>query len=289
MTEFTAGRLMRIRKAVLIICIGFLSVSTLHAQHIIRVVKGYLLIDTDQGLGNSEDTIWISRIQGNRIVPIGRAKIIKFQAGKTAARMVSTISKRTPRINDIASIQQLTNTDVTVYTPEKPIQAKRDPRLQIPRTDRFGVHLGRLMPASHLEYRFENSLSLGGFVKLVRAGAHNVYLDLFYPVFKMRTPGAADADFSLLIVQLMDHVRMTGPIHYDFGAGLYQSHLNSSLSGQTVSVNKSYFGFFVGFSLDFPAASNVTISPSIRVHTYKADAEWSEFVFGGLNIYLSLF
>ena len=127
------------------------------------------------------------------------------------------------------------------------------------------------------------------FVKLIQTGRHSVYLDLFYPVFKMRTPGASDADFSLLIVQLMDHVKMMGLLHYDFGAGLYQSRLSSSLTGQTTTINKSYFGFFLGLSLDFPAASSVTLSPSIRVHAYQADSEWMEFVFGGLNVYFSLF
>ena len=287
---------MRMSRVIIWFC-TLLTVSGLHAQHVVRVVEGYILIDTDKGLGNPEAFIWISRIQGNRMISVGRARIIKFHGGRTAARVVSSVSGRKPRVNDIASVSQLTNVDVGSYSsipkmdPDTPPRRAlvSETRSHIPRTDRFGLHLGRLMPASHLEYRFENSLSLGGFVKLLRAGKHRIYLDLFYPLFRMRTPGAADADFSLLIIQLMDHVQMMGLIHYDFGAGLYQSRLHSSLSGRTVIVNKSYFGFFLGLSLDFPAASNVTLSPSIRVHTYQADSEWMEFVFGGLNVYFSIF
>ncbi len=63
-------------------------VSILHAQKIEKILRQYILVDTNQNLGGIGDTLYVMTGQGPSATTIGKAVIIKFQAGKTAARIV---------------------------------------------------------------------------------------------------------------------------------------------------------------------------------------------------------
>jgi len=63
--------------------------NTCYAQKIIKVVDQFVLIDTDQNIGNSNDVIIVQRMDiDDHIVNIGKIQIIKFVKGMTAAKVI---------------------------------------------------------------------------------------------------------------------------------------------------------------------------------------------------------
>ncbi len=65
----------------------------LKAQTIERKVGKYILIDTDKNLGSVKDTLYIMRTDRNKKIEVGKAVIVKFNQGKTAAALKSGEAK----------------------------------------------------------------------------------------------------------------------------------------------------------------------------------------------------
>ncbi len=59
----------------------------LKAQIIERKVGKYILINTDKNLGSVKDTLYIMRTDRNKKTEVGKAVIVKFNQGKTAAAL----------------------------------------------------------------------------------------------------------------------------------------------------------------------------------------------------------
>lgn len=74
-----------IRKLLLMVALSFCSVK---AQHIVKMLSNYVLIDTDVGIGRIHDKITIQRKVGDYIINVGVVQIVKFRDGKTAAKIV---------------------------------------------------------------------------------------------------------------------------------------------------------------------------------------------------------
>ncbi len=57
-------------------------------NRIVRKISDYVLIGSDQGLGNIQDIDTVFRMTSSGVVEIGTVQIIKFQNGQTAARIL---------------------------------------------------------------------------------------------------------------------------------------------------------------------------------------------------------
>ncbi len=150
------------------------------------------------------------------------------------------------------------------------------------KTDRFGVHIGRFLPSSHLENNYLPSFTIGAYAKLLTFWNHSIFVDITYPFLKMPTDRTSNIETSLFLAHLVDHIRMGNRIHFDVGGGLYYSKWEDSVSGEIGS--NSNPGFFMGFSLDFFNPIGLTFTPMIRYHNYHQESNWIEFVVGGLNL-----
>lgn len=78
-------------KKQLFVCIGILALLVLNisltGQTIERKMGQYILIDTDINLGSVKDTLYVMKIHRNMKKEVGKAVIVKFNQGKTAALM----------------------------------------------------------------------------------------------------------------------------------------------------------------------------------------------------------
>lgn len=280
---------MRRRVACFLLCFSMWSLSSLHSQIIIKVIRGYVLVDTDTGIGRLNEVIKVYRLKDDGLITVCRVRILRFQDGKTGAQIISEEPGYKISVGD--------------FVGEKRTDAKRAPKTSsrrsaetseqnVPRRRgdaRVGVHLGRFVPASNLEDVFENSYSLGLSLKLLAAGRHTFTLDGTCPVLRTASVGSGDVESSLYMVHLVDHIRSGYRIHWDIGGGIYYSRWSATVNRQTIKSTDSYTGFFVGFSVDFGGSSWGTFSPMVRYHAYKAEEDWYEFVIGGVNVYFSVF
>ena len=99
---------MKKRYIIILLCVLFGShsfVNSLHAQKIIKIFKNYVLIDTDNNLGNIDDNLKVYRYQNNRKLEVGTALIRKFKQGQTAARIITENSGYHIRVGDLIEAQ----------------------------------------------------------------------------------------------------------------------------------------------------------------------------------------
>jgi len=263
--------------------------SLLHSQVIVKVIPGYVLIDTDTGIGRLNEVIKVYRLKDDGLITVGRVRILRFQDGKTGAQIVSEESGHKISVGDFVGEKR---TDAKRTSKASSKRSSETSEQNVPRwrgDARVGVHLGRFVPASSLEDTFENSYSLGLSLRLLTAGRHTFTLDGTCPVLRTASVWSGDVESSLYMVHLVDHIRSGYRIHWDIGGGIYYSRWSAMVNGQTIKSTDSYTGFFVGLSVDFGGSSWGVFSPMVRYHAYKVEEDWYEFVIGGVNVYFSVF
>ena len=70
------------------------------SKKVVRVRSEYILIGTEQGVGNVNDIIQIQRATDRGLVNVGMVKIIRFNNGMTAARIMSEERGMKIRVGD---------------------------------------------------------------------------------------------------------------------------------------------------------------------------------------------
>lgn len=260
------------------------SFSFLSAQVITKVVDKYVLIDKDAGVGKLNEKVKVYRIVGNDVISVGQVQILKFQNGKAAAKILKLNRGFQIQKGDFISMNKSKPPlAAQPYSGHSGSGEKSIKQVDMrSKTDRLGIHIGRFMPSSHFENIYVNSFSLGGYYKFVTLGNHSYFFEVDFPILKSPENEISDEKTSLLLCHLVDHIQMGGRIHFDLGGGVTYKTMKNEQTGMTES--GTYFGFFLGFSVDFFSQLSMTFSPMIRYHTYSEASRWNEFVIAGLNI-----
>jgi len=274
---------MRSIRKLFIVTLFPITISPLYSQIVIKTIPNYVLIDTDKNIGKLNEVVNIYRLKGDRVVYVGKVKILKFANGKTGAKVVHTEKGYRIKKGDFVvkkgsgNFKNLNN--IIVVKKEKS---------QIPRSDRdhpknlLGISFGRFLPSSNLENRFVNAYSMGLNIRLFGFGSHSIFIDGQYPILKSKD--SVDLNFSMMLVHLVDHIRIGEWIHFDIGGGLYSFTTESNIQNQSISTTSSNRGFFIGFSIDIDIFKQVTYSPNIRYHVYENSGQWNEFVITGISV-----
>ncbi len=253
----------------------------MYAQYITKIIPQYVLINRDTGVGERNEEVDVFRLVGDRVVHVGKVKILRFEQGKTAARIIYVNPGMQIVVGDFVrpspSVTKTGNQSNGSFSSNRRIH------------DQMGFHLARFVPASNLESGFQNSYNIGASCKLIGLKNHSFYVDISYPIVKFQMGLSNDIKSSLLIVQLSDRIRIRDRIYYNVGYGFYRSTLSGNVDGDAFNETRSYSGFFIGLSLDLISSPIMTIAPTIRVHTYNIEDGWAEFVVGGVNVYCSIF
>lgn len=271
---------MKRKRSILLICCITLCMAPLNAQTVIRIVSGYVLIDTDTGIGKVDEIIAVYRLIDEKIMTIGQVRIVTFRQGLTAVKIINLEPGLDVAPGDYVKLKGF---DDSI---DKSISATQDRNRDIPI---IGVHFGRFLPSSNLDNTFENSFSLGISLKLMHADRHAFFADITYPILRTDLSETNHTKSTLYSLNIVDHIRMGQMIHFDIGGGLYFSKGSITANGQSVEESKSCIGFFLGLSLDFISTSGWLFSPMVRVHMYKPYDEWNEFIVCGMNVRFSIF
>jgi hypothetical protein len=278
---------MRTFKLSLIICFILFFIQSSTAQIIQKIIKDFVLIDTDQGIGRIQDVVNIYRFNGQTYQLIGRVRLLKFQQGKAAGKIIFTEPGRIVKIGDrVYSIEGKSEGYQKDSVAEWIQETTRAERSKLPVNDnRVGIHIGEFLPAAHFQALYNPSFSLGLWIKLAQLKRHSFYMQFTYPFLQKSVDSESNPTF--FILSLANRIRVGDFIHYELGGGLY--HYNISAITSSPIPSKSNAGFFAGLSVDFPTSMGFTLSPSIRYHTFHREEVWIEFMIGGLNVYFSLF
>ncbi|MBN2029925.1 hypothetical protein JW824_06730 [bacterium] len=259
----------------------FITSYSLHAQYITKIIPQYVLINRDTGVGELNEEVDVYRLVGDRIVHVGRVKILRFEQGKAAAKIINVNPGMQIVVGDFV------RPGSSVVTPGNQSNRSFSSNRRI--HDQLGIHLARFVPASNLESGFQNSYNIGASFKLIGMKNHSLYMDVSYPLMKFQLGLPNDIKSSLLIIQLSDRIRVWDRVYYNIGYGFYRSTLSGNIAGIAFNETRSYGGFFIGLSLDLIVSPIMTIAPTIRMHTYNIEGNWAEFVVGGVNVYFSVF
>lgn len=87
-----------------IVLVMFCSVSS-SAQNVINILREYVVIDTDVGIGQIGKTVQIQRRTHQGVVEVGTVRLLKFHEGKAAAKIVKEIKPFRIKIGDFVKDQ----------------------------------------------------------------------------------------------------------------------------------------------------------------------------------------
>jgi len=305
----------------LVMTLFLLLSSSAFGQRVIKVIPGYLLIDTDKNLGKLNQLIKIYRQTDEDTIFIAKAKIIKFDQEKTGAKIIFIKKGYSIRVGDLVGKNGTDKIDIpllntngfdTVYeesktekepilfdekqnsikvdddiwSDEKPRPSHSDssvPSSFRERKDNGYIHLGLFSPGSQLDGLTNNSFSLGLAYNFTPQQNHGFMIDFTYPFLSKKS---SEASSLLFILQFFDHMRLGERAHYDFGLGLYFS--SSEIKSTDIKNSGTYFGFSMGFSLNAFMLNKIAFTPAIRCHTYKADETWNVFALFDINGHFSI-
>lgn len=309
----------------LVMTLSLLLSSFAFSQRVSKVIPGYLLIDTDKNLGKLNQLIKIYRQTDEGHIFIGKAKIIKFDQGKTGAKIIFIKAGYSIKIGDLAGKNGTDKIDIpllntngfdTVYDESKTdrepilfdkkqnsIKEDDDIRSENPypsysdssvpvsfreRKDNGYIHLGLFTPGSQLDGLTNNSFSLGLAYNFTPLQNHGFMIDFTVPFLLKKS---SEVTSSLFILQFFDHMRLGERTHYDFGLGLYFSstQIKSTDTETDIKNSGAYFGFSMGISLNAFILNKIAFTPAIRCHTYKADETWNVFALFDINGHFSIF
>jgi hypothetical protein len=106
---------------------GNLQKSAQPNNSVVRRASDYVLIGTDKGIGEVNDEIAVYRMTNTGVVQIGRVKILKFQNGEAAARIIEEKAGYQVSAGDIVPVSGDTQAAAkTIETVSEPKPANRN-------------------------------------------------------------------------------------------------------------------------------------------------------------------
>ncbi|HHS12297.1 MAG TPA: hypothetical protein ENN03_00850 [bacterium] len=294
------------RRIIVFLVLTAVNLCPLTAQVIEKVVPGYVLINTDIGLGETGKTLWVYRLSGENIYYIGRVKILRFQEGKTAAQIIHEAPLLNIQQGDRVLGERIQSGKLS-QPPSRMQETPRQPASEpVPETrgrtepdfptqpsgpaPALGIRVARFMPRAGLS-GFEDSYLIGLSLRLLQAGRHGLRVEAAYPFLTLKTPGALDIQTTLITLHLVNHIRMGEQGHYDIGGGLYYFHARAVINGESITESDPFWGFFFGYSIDIPVVNGFAAAPYFRIHVYQQEIapgtkEWSGFMTGGVTVHI---
>jgi hypothetical protein len=279
-----------------------------------RVITGYVLIDTDQGIGKINDILQIYRMDYNTEIYIGQIRLRKFQNGKTGAKIIYTEPGYKMQVGDFVKIKSKDIEDIPILdTYDMIYDNKKNNNYETKQTkendlaydifiedegytkqhintkkksdkhNQISAHLGIFTPSSSLVGTVGTSPNIGINYMLVGSTKHSLYVDLTIPIMKTKSQGVKS---SLIILNLFDRIKVKNRLYYDLGIGLYNS---STKIGSKKIESGSNFGFLIGFSIDLFTSWGISFTPSIKIHSYNTKSDWKDFAVFDLNMFFTLF
>ncbi len=92
------------RQILYLIFIYFSTTFTLFGNQIVKIVQTYVLVDSDQSLGEVSDTLIVKRIYKDEFINIGKIQIVEFKNNQIAAKIIEEYNDYKIDIGDFVFI-----------------------------------------------------------------------------------------------------------------------------------------------------------------------------------------
>jgi hypothetical protein len=258
-------------------------IQGLFAQEIIRVIPKFVLIDTDQNMGEIGDMLTVYRETASGPIQIGKVKIVRFSKGNTGAKIVRIEPGLSISIGDFVQNEKVLKSAVHYFAKKKE-ESETTSRQSI---GRIGIQLSRFVPGYALNQILESCYSVGASLIVADFNPHTFFIDWTYPLLELKPAMSDYASPSLWSIHLGDRIHVGKRICYDAGVGLVQSSLPLADSVSQGTSRRSDAGFFLGMSLPLNSGSSMIMLPFIRCYLYQSEGEWRIFALAGMCMYLS--
>lgn len=282
-----------------IILVLILIPGLISAQQIVKIIKQYALIDTDQGIGDIGDRVSVYRNTSGGSEYAGRVVLLKFKDGKAACKII----EGQVRIGDIiktaddllmeellgaedeySDIQEYSEDDQYTTTEYTENQIGLNPPEQKGRTE-FGLLAGGFIPLGGMADAYTISPNLGFFVSIPVKKYYNIVFEAAYPFLLLQSEYAdvfesygVNVNATIIMVTLYDRYAMSPTFLLDIGGGLYLPRISISGFGESESISETHWGLGVGPTLLIGNSTSLKLYLSGKFHTYRIGDEWTKFI-----------
>ena len=282
-----------------IILILILIPSLISAQQIVKIIKQYALIDTDQGIGEIGDRVSVYRHTSGSSEYAGRVVLLKFKDGKAACKII----EGQVRIGDVIKtaddllleellgtednypgIDEYSEDDRQVSTEYTENQTGLNPPEQKGKTE-FGLLAGGFIPLGEMADAYTISPNIGIFVSIPVRKHYNIVFEAAYPFLLLQSEYAdvfesygVNVNATIIMVTLYDRYAISPSFLLDIGGGLYLPRISISGFGESESISETHWGLGVGPTLRIGNSASLKLYLSGKFHTYRIGDEWTKFI-----------
>ena len=261
--------------------------SMVFPQKIIKVIKEYVLINSDQGIGNIGDIIEVNRDIKKVRKRVGRVLIVKFRNGMTACKILEGSIKIGDYIksNDDQIVDEL----FSVGSRQPDVNTTSNNKSEI------GLSCGAFFPTGDISDWYSTSFVLSGFMSLSISNHYNAVFEISYPFLKLNSELKDALDYfginfnaSLLMINAYGRFRIDPSFFIDIGGGIYIPKLSISADGANESSSEAGIGICLGPTFLLNNSLTYRLSLSAKYHTYIIEAHWAHFIKADLQISFNL-
>lgn len=274
---------------------------------VVKIIPGYVLIDTDTGIGKINDKIKIQRMTDEGIIEVGTVQIIKFRDGKTAAKIVKERRKFKINVGDVTesydfeyykAIRNLFNptfiekenylNKITVKDYHESLNSSENNLSNNKSEFGLGFCPGIFVPNGDLKDAYDNAFYFGALLELRSPNMKNssILLNFYYSSLSVRSSIKyvfdlydGDMDASIFMANLSFRQITSDWFFLDIGCGLYNPTISISFYDNKEKIKDTFFGICVGIGACsyYSSSSEFGASLDIKYHTYNAKNDWLSF------------
>ena len=288
-----------------IILILILIPGLISAQQIVKIIKQYALIDTDQGIGDIGDRVSVYRHTSGSSEYVGRVVLLKFKDGKAACKII----EGQVRIGDVVktaddllldellgaedeypNIEEYSEDDQQVSTEYNENQIGFNPPAKKGKTE-FGLLTGGFIPLGGMADAYTISPNLGFFVSIPVKKNYNIVFEAAYPFLLLQSEYVdvfesygIDVNASLSMITMYDRYAVSSSFLLDLGGGIYLPRISVSGFGERETATEAYWGLCAGPTFNLASPKRMKLYFSGKYHAYKIGDQWAKFIRADIQV-----
>ena len=256
----------------LILAIFFCASCFVYSQEVIKVSNEYILILSNEQLGEVGDTINIYRNFKSSKNEIGKAIILKIQINKYACKVIDGdvhVGDYCRKINFKLDDLFETSSEDKSY---KETASNLKPCL--------GVALAVAFPQKGSTDIYSNSLSIGALFKVPQSKYSDLILEISYSFLSLSvfTNNVKHGKMkSLFVINSINRIKFDTGLNLDLGIGVYFGKNNKSTISTRDIKNATVLGVCAGPQYKFDYKGH-ELGIYIRFHAYPVENMWKNYI-----------
>jgi len=253
---------------------------------VVRILKNYVLIDIEKGLGDKGDLLEVYRVVADKPVAIGSVRIVRSRNGKTAAEIVQVAERRQIQIGDrVALSDKRLNAMIERDVADSIVPAvspvfKMNPSVEVQRA-RIDLGIAAWVPGSEFDVRQPSAVALTLRGTLLHWKKQALAAEITVPVFSAHSH--ATTKHSQFDLDFLLRLGMGQRLSYELGSGMSLVQAAGDVSASL----KVAFRFGAALDFNTPWAWPASVCTSLK--TFKAKNGWGTYMMCGIRVGLPFF